>query len=77
MPGKALKKNPFLLNFCYCLELRSQMIILGDIPVHINHQHKVNGTAKKNKKTTYFREEIALVIYTGIHVHVINKNEKD
>lgn len=44
------------------------MIILGDI--HINHLYKVNGTAKRKrkKKTTYFREEIALVIDTGIHV---------
>lgn len=45
------------------------MIILGDI--HINHLYKVNGTAttkKKKRKTTYFREEIALVIDTGIHV---------
>lgn len=52
------------------------MIILGDI--HINHLYKVNGTAKRKrkKKTTYFREEIALVIDTGIHAHVITKMRK-
>lgn len=53
------------------------MIILGDI--HINHLYKVNGTAttkKKKRKTTYFREEIALVIDTGIHAHVITKMRK-